>query len=63
MPHTEQFFKDLDGENRQAALLVAQVGAAPNELQLITQVAEYAFWAFWNIALSTLERRLMMSKF
>lgn len=41
MPHTEQFFADLAGENRQAALLVAQVGASPNELQLITQVAEY----------------------
>ena len=41
MPHTEQFFADLAGENRQAALLVAQVGASPNELQLITQIAEY----------------------
>ena len=41
MPYTEQFFADLDGDNRQAALLVAQVGASPNELQLITQVAEY----------------------
>lgn len=41
MPHTEQFFADLAGENRQIALLVAQVGASPNELQLITQVAEY----------------------
>jgi len=41
MPQTDQFFEDMAGENRQAALLVAQVGAAPNELQLITQVAEY----------------------
>ena len=41
MPHSEQFFADLEGENRQAALLVAQVGATPNELQLIVQVAEY----------------------
>lgn len=41
MPHTEQFFADLEGENRQAALLVAQVGASPTELQLITQIAEY----------------------
>lgn len=41
MPHTEQFFADLAGENRQAALLVAQVGASPNELQLIIQIAEY----------------------
>lgn len=41
MPHSEQFFADLEGENRQAALLVAQVGASPNELQLITQIAEF----------------------
>lgn len=41
MPQTEQFFADLQGENRQAALLVAQVGASPTELQLITQIAEY----------------------
>lgn len=40
-PEQEQFFADLQGENRQLALLVAQVGAAPTELQLITQVAEY----------------------
>lgn len=41
MPQREQFFADMTGENRQAALLVAQVGAAPNELQVITQIAEY----------------------
>jgi hypothetical protein len=41
MPHSQQFFEDTAGENRHAALLIAQVGAAPNELQLITQVAEY----------------------
>lgn len=41
MPHSEQFFADLEGENRQAALLVAQVGASPNELQLIIQIAEF----------------------
>jgi hypothetical protein len=41
MPQTEQFFADLQGENRQAALLVAQVGAAPTELQLICQIAEF----------------------
>lgn len=41
MPHTEQFFADLRGENRQVALLVSQVGAAPTELQLICQVAEF----------------------
>lgn len=41
MPDSAQFFADLEDENRQLALLVAQVGASPNELQLITQVAEY----------------------
>ena len=41
MPHTEQFFADMAGENRQVALLLAQVGASPTELQLITQIAEY----------------------
>lgn len=41
MPHSEQFFADLEGENRQAVLLVAQVGASPNELQLVIQIAEY----------------------
>ena len=37
----KQFFEDIAGENRHAALLVAQVGGMPSELQLITQVAEY----------------------
>jgi hypothetical protein len=41
MPQTEQFLADMQGENRQAALLVAQVGAAPTELQLIVQIAEF----------------------
>lgn len=41
MPDSEKFFADLQGENRQAALLVAQVGAAPTELQLICQIAEF----------------------
>lgn len=41
MPQREQFFQDMDGDARQAVLLVAQVGAAPNELQLVTQIAEY----------------------
>lgn len=40
MPKREQFFEDLAGENRQAALLIAQVGGMPNELQLIVQIAE-----------------------
>ena len=41
MPKRDQFFQDLAGENRQAALLIAQVGAMPSELQLVTQIAEY----------------------
>lgn len=41
MPLRDQFFTDLAGENRQAALLVTQVGGMPQELQLITQIAEY----------------------
>ncbi len=41
MPKRQQFFSDMQGENRQLALLLAQVGAMPSELQLILQVAEY----------------------
>lgn len=41
MPARDQFFADLAAETRQVALLVAQVGAAPTELQLITQIADY----------------------
>lgn len=41
MPKRQAFFNDLAGENRQAALLIAQVGAMPTEIQLVTQVAEY----------------------
>jgi hypothetical protein len=41
MPKREQFFKDIQGENRQVALLMAQVGAMPNEVQLVVQVADY----------------------
>lgn len=41
MPHRDQFFEDLANKNRQAALLVTQVGGMPQELQIITQVAEY----------------------
>jgi len=41
MPKREQFFADLEGDKRQAALLVVQVGGMPQELQLITQIAEY----------------------
>lgn len=41
MSAREQFFEDMQGDNRHAALLVAQVGGMPSEIQLITQVAEY----------------------
>jgi hypothetical protein len=37
----QQLLSDIQGENRQAALLVAQVGAMPTELQLIVQIADY----------------------
>lgn len=41
MSAQDQFFADLEPENRQAALLVVQVGGMPQELQIITQVADY----------------------
>jgi len=40
MSKREKFFNDLAGENRQAALLMAQVGGMPGELQLVMQTAE-----------------------
>lgn len=41
MPKRDQLFQEMQGENRQAALLIAQVGGMPTELQLVLQVAEY----------------------
>lgn len=41
MDKREQFLHDLRGENRQAALLIAQVGGMPTELQLVIQIADY----------------------
>jgi hypothetical protein len=41
MPKRDQLFQDMQGENRQAALLIAQVGAMPTELQLVVQIADY----------------------
>lgn len=41
MPKREQFFEDMRADNRQVALLMAQVGAMPTELQLFLQVAEW----------------------
>lgn len=40
MPKRDKFFNDLSGENRQAALLMTQVGGMPGELQLVMQTAE-----------------------
>ena len=31
----------MDGDDRQAAMLVAQVGGMPNELQIILETAQY----------------------
>lgn len=41
MPKREQFFQDIAGENRHVALLMAQVGAMPTEIQLLLEVADY----------------------
>lgn len=41
MPKRDKLFKDMQGDDRQAALLVAQVGGMPNELQLIVETAQY----------------------
>lgn len=40
MPKRDKFFNDLTGDNRQAALLMTQVGGMPGELQLVLQTAE-----------------------
>ncbi|MCS6834795.1 MAG: hypothetical protein NZ750_02115 [Anaerolineae bacterium] len=41
MPKRHQLLADMQGEDRHAALLVAQVGAMPTEIQLIIQTARY----------------------
>lgn len=41
MSKQDAFFAELQGAGRQAALLIAQVGGMPTELQLVTQIAEY----------------------
>jgi hypothetical protein len=41
MPKRAQFFSELGGEGQYGVLLVAQVGGAPNELQLLVETAEY----------------------
>lgn len=41
MPAREKLLSDLAGEHDVGVLLVAQMGGAPNELQLIIQTAQY----------------------
>jgi len=41
MPKRDQLLADMQGEDRHVALLVAQVGAMPTEIQLIVQTARY----------------------
>ncbi|MDL1900782.1 hypothetical protein FBR02_08440 [Anaerolineae bacterium CFX9] len=41
MPLREQLIADLQGEQDYGVLLVAQIGGAPNELQLIIETAAY----------------------
>jgi hypothetical protein len=41
MSKLEQLLDDMKGANRQAALLVVQVGGMPTELQAIVQIADY----------------------
>jgi hypothetical protein len=41
MSKLEQFLDDMKSENRQAALLMVQVGGMPTELQAVVQVADY----------------------
>lgn len=41
MPKRDQLLTDMQGEDRHVALLVAQVGAMPTEIQLIVQTARY----------------------
>ncbi len=41
MPKRTQLFEQLGGEQQYGVLLVAQMGGAPNEIQLILETAEY----------------------
>ena len=41
MPKRKYLFNDMDGDDRQAALLVVQVGGMPNELQVILETAQF----------------------
>lgn len=41
MPKRERLFNDMQGDDRQTAMLVVQVGGMPNELQIILETAQY----------------------
>jgi len=41
MPKRDKLFQDMNGDDRQAAMLVAQVGGMPNELQIVLETAQY----------------------
>lgn len=41
MPKRDKLIEDMNGDDRQAAMLVAQVGGMPNELQIILETAQY----------------------
>ncbi len=41
MPKRGKLFEDMQGDDRQAVLLVSQVGGMPNEVQLVLETAEY----------------------
>ncbi len=41
MPKREKLFSDMTGDDRQIAILVAQVGGMPNELQIIVETAQF----------------------
>lgn len=41
MPKRTQLLDDMNGDARQAALLMAQVGGMPSEIQVVIQVADY----------------------
>jgi len=41
MSQREKLFKDMQGDDRQAVMLVVQVGGMPNELQIVLETAQY----------------------
>lgn len=41
MPKRDSLFNDMQGDDRQVAMLVVQVGGMPNELQIILETAQF----------------------